>query len=53
MLMDVWQRWTPRYARIAFAAAFLNAVVGRFGLWTSQVRWEFFERFMVQRKDSQ
>jgi uncharacterized membrane protein YphA (DoxX/SURF4 family) len=46
MLLDVLQRWAPRYARIAIAAAFLSAVAGRFGLWTGQVRWESFERFI-------
>jgi uncharacterized membrane protein YphA (DoxX/SURF4 family) len=48
MPMDVLQRWAPRYARIALAAAFLNAVAGRFGLWTGQVRWESFERFIAR-----
>jgi putative oxidoreductase len=46
MPMDVLQRWAPRYARIAIAAAFLSAVAGRFGLWTGQVRWDSFERFI-------
>jgi putative oxidoreductase len=46
--MDVLQQWAPRYARIALAAAFLNAVAGRFGLWTGQVRWESFERFIAR-----
>ena len=46
--MDVLKRWAPRYARIALAAAFLNAVAGRFGLWTGQVRWESFERFIAR-----
>jgi hypothetical protein len=31
MLLDGLQRWAPRYARIAIAAAFLSAVAGRFG----------------------
>jgi uncharacterized membrane protein YphA (DoxX/SURF4 family) len=44
--IDVLQRWAPRYARFAIAAAFLSAVAGRFGLWTGQVRWESFERFI-------
>ena len=44
--IDVLQRWAPRYARFAIAAAFLSAVAGRFGLWTGQVRWESFERFL-------
>jgi putative oxidoreductase len=43
---DVLRRWAPRYARIAIAAAFLSAVAGRFGLWTGQVRWESFDRFL-------
>lgn len=42
------ERWAPRYARIAIAAAFLSAVAGRFGLWTGQVRWESFERFLAR-----
>jgi len=42
------QRWAPRYARIAIAAAFLSAVAGRFGLWTGQIRWDAFERFMAR-----
>jgi uncharacterized membrane protein YphA (DoxX/SURF4 family) len=46
MPMDVWHRWAQRYARIAIAAAFLSAVAGRFGLWSGQVRWENFERFI-------
>ena len=46
--MDVLQRWAPRYARIALAAAFLNAVAARFGLWTGQVRWESFDRFIAR-----
>jgi uncharacterized membrane protein YphA (DoxX/SURF4 family) len=48
MPIDVLQRWAPRYARIALAVAFLNAVAGRFGLWTGQVRWESFERFVAR-----
>jgi putative oxidoreductase len=40
------ERWAVRYARIAIGAAFLSAVAGRFGLWTGQVRWESFGRFM-------
>ena len=48
MPMDVLQRWAPRYARFAIAAAFLSAVAGRFGLWTGQVRWESFERFIAR-----
>lgn len=43
--IDVWQRWAPRYARLALATAFLSAVAGRFGLWTGQLRWDSFERF--------
>jgi uncharacterized membrane protein YphA (DoxX/SURF4 family) len=46
--IDVLQRWAPRYARIAIAAAFLSAVAGRFGLWTGQVRWDAFERFIAR-----
>ena len=46
--IDVLQRWAPRYARFAIAAAFLSAVAGRFGLWTGQVRWESFERFLAR-----
>jgi uncharacterized membrane protein YphA (DoxX/SURF4 family) len=42
------QRWAPCYARIAIATAFLSAVAGRFGLWTGQVRWESFERFVAR-----
>jgi putative oxidoreductase len=42
------ERWAPRYARVAIAAAFLSAVAGRFGLWTGQVRWENFERFIAR-----
>lgn len=42
------ERWAVRYARIAIAAAFLSAVAGRFGLWTGQIRWESFDRF-IQR----
>jgi uncharacterized membrane protein YphA (DoxX/SURF4 family) len=48
MPMDVWQRWAPRYARIALGAAFLSAAAARFGLWTGQVRWESFERFIAR-----
>ncbi len=48
MLMDVLQRWAPRYARFALAAAFLSAVAGRFGLWTGRVGWESFERFIAR-----
>lgn len=44
--IDVLHRWAPRYARIAIATAFLSAVAGRFGLWTGQVRWDAFERFL-------
>jgi uncharacterized membrane protein YphA (DoxX/SURF4 family) len=40
--------WAPRYARLALAAAFLSAVAGRFGLWTGQVRWESFDRFLAR-----
>jgi putative oxidoreductase len=40
------ERWAIRYARIAIGAAFLSAVAGRFGLWTGQVRWESFGRFI-------
>jgi len=40
--------WASRYARIAIAAAFLSAVAGRFGLWTGQVRWESFDRFLAR-----
>lgn len=46
--IDVLQRWAPRYARVAIGAAFLSAVAGRFGLWTGQVRWESFERFLAR-----
>lgn len=46
--MDVLQRWAPRYARFALAAAFLSAVAGRFGLWTGQIRWESFDRFVTR-----
>ena len=42
------ERWAIRYARIAIAGAFLSAVAGRFGLWTGQLRWESFDRF-IQR----
>jgi uncharacterized membrane protein YphA (DoxX/SURF4 family) len=42
------ERWAIRYARVAIGAAFLSAVAGRFGLWTGQVRWESFGRF-IQR----
>jgi putative oxidoreductase len=42
------QRWAPRYARIAIAAAFLSAVAGRFGLWTGQFSWEAFGRFIAR-----
>ena len=45
-MIDVLQRWAPRYARIAIAAAFLSAVAGRFGLWSGQFRWENFDRFI-------
>jgi putative oxidoreductase len=48
MLLDGLQRWAPRYARIAIAAAFLSAVAGRFGLWSGQIRWENFERFIAR-----
>jgi putative oxidoreductase len=48
MPMDGLQRWAARYARFAIAAAFLSAVAGRFGLWTGQVRWESFERFIAR-----
>jgi uncharacterized membrane protein YphA (DoxX/SURF4 family) len=44
--MDGLRRWAPRYARIAIGAAFLSAVAGRFGLWSGQIRWESFERFI-------
>jgi putative oxidoreductase len=43
-----WERWAARYARVAIAAAFLSAVAGRFGLWTGQVRWESFDRFLAR-----
>jgi hypothetical protein len=52
MLMDLLQRWPPLYARIALAAAFLNAVAGRFGLWTGQVRWESFERLLAAEAEA-
>ena len=42
------ERWAVRYARIAIAAAFLSAVAGRFGLWTGELRWDSFDRF-IQR----
>jgi putative oxidoreductase len=42
----VLERWALRYARIAIGAAFLSAVAGRFGLWTGQLRWESFGRFI-------
>jgi putative oxidoreductase len=42
------ERWAIRYARVAIGAAFLSAVAGRFGLWTGQLRWESFERFLVR-----
>jgi putative oxidoreductase len=48
MSIDVLQRWAAIYARLALAAAFLSAVAGRFGLWTGQVRWDSFERFLVR-----
>ncbi|MEO8679154.1 MAG: MauE/DoxX family redox-associated membrane protein [Vicinamibacterales bacterium] len=44
----VLERWAPRYARFALAAAFLSAVAGRFGLWTGQFRWESFDRFIAR-----
>jgi uncharacterized membrane protein YphA (DoxX/SURF4 family) len=47
-LIDQLQRWAPRYARIAIAAAFLSAVAGRFGLWSGQVRWDAFESFIAR-----
>jgi uncharacterized membrane protein YphA (DoxX/SURF4 family) len=43
-----WERWAARYARVAIGAAFLSAVAGRFGLWTGQVRWESFDRFLAR-----
>ena len=42
------RHWAPHYARAAIAAAFLSAVAGRFGLWTGQVRWESFDRFLAR-----
>jgi putative oxidoreductase len=45
---DFAQRWAPRYARIAIAAAFLSAVAGRSGLWTGHVDWNAFERFTAR-----
>jgi uncharacterized membrane protein YphA (DoxX/SURF4 family) len=47
-LLGAIERWAPRYARVAIAAAFLSAVAGRFGLWTGHLRWDSFERF-IQR----
>jgi putative oxidoreductase len=44
--IDILQRWAPRYARLAIATAFLSAVAGRFGLWTGQIRWDYFQRFI-------
>jgi uncharacterized membrane protein YphA (DoxX/SURF4 family) len=44
--IEALQRWAPRYARIAIAAAFLSAVAGRFGLWTGHVHWDSFQRFI-------
>jgi putative oxidoreductase len=41
-----WDRWAARYARVAVAAAFLSAVAGRFGLWSGQLNWENFARFI-------
>ena len=46
--IDVAERWAPRFARFALAAAFLSAVAGRFGLWSGQVRWDSFERFLAR-----
>jgi putative oxidoreductase len=46
--IDILQRWAPRYARIAIAAAFLSAVAGRFGLWTGHLDWNAFERFIAR-----
>jgi putative oxidoreductase len=47
-VIDLLERWAPRYARVAIAAAFLSAVAGRFGLWTGQIRWDSFERFIAR-----
>jgi uncharacterized membrane protein YphA (DoxX/SURF4 family) len=47
-VIDRFEWWAPRYARLAIAAAFLSAVAGRFGLWTGQFRWETFDRFMIR-----
>jgi len=44
--IEAWQRWAQRYARFALAGAFLSAVAGRFGLWTGQLHWDSFERFI-------
>jgi len=44
--MEMLQRWAPRYARLAIAAAFLSAVAGRFGLWSGQPWAEAFGRFI-------
>jgi putative oxidoreductase len=44
--LNRWERWAERYARVAVGAAFLSAVAGRFGLWSGQVNWASFERFI-------
>ena len=46
--IDVLRRWAPLYARLAIAAAFLSAVAGRFGLWSGQVQWDSFDRFIAR-----
>ena len=44
-------RWAVRYARVAIGVAFLSAVAGRFGLWSGQIQWERFGRFIQRTAD--
>lgn len=42
----VWETWGARYARCAVGAAFLSAVLARFGLWGGHFDWDAFGRFI-------
>lgn len=46
-MSSVLERWAPRYARWALAAAFLSAVASRLGLWGHN-SFQAFERYTAE-----